>query len=1006
MGRGTSGLTTRLRVDLKPVDPKIDITRELAGRRLDGVQLLPGDLAHALLDSSQSVPIGFDQGLPQVIPSTTEDAFLEPIESLAVSQHSPHPFQRYLSDGRQFILSQWHSLKGQVARFSAMSLSAELIPMGLAILIPTLMGTPESSLPMFLLGGMMSGGGKSSSDTDLVAVRDGMDQLRNKIPRRKRGAILSTVESLSKSDALAARVMVDQMKAIQMDTLGNLWEGYLEVVTPLAKAWRVDVLVSVTDLLFNLVDTGYYASAHFYLGHLKGKPEGEIIPFSQLARYFLQQYAPFNLIIDHAVQSGRQKDLDFLWNTLVNAVTTEGEPPWYASLFNVMIQKSGILPERALDAVEAMRTNNLMTRYGKRVQELVGRDLLSYSVAFLMGREGDYLASLEENVAARDRMESLGIDVDRLGQGVPARRFEIIDALNVEVKEARIVESAWKQIFIALEKIWGVMKEKERRELYVQLRKAGLGPLSKTMPTDFIETIPKIVEGNEDLSAHERIRILTAVILRTNAKLQERVKDDAELRAADFHLRKVDAVLSMPVMKGLTAKEYRIGLAAKSPFRDIMIGNDGGCCIGVYEHPGNDLYLPLYFENVATQFVEIHRGSNRIGMALLFVAHVPVLDIPLLGINSIEITERMEALLDKSQISQIVDETVQWISEHAENAGIPLVVMSPHSGNTGSSHLPENYTSLMSYPMDRVSRVVDYSDFFYNDGAVSFGSGAHIVHGDVAMVIDAAQAKVAEIREEAKSSSHPARRLVDLMHEKGFLIFDVDAGDGTLLPLHRRIFRALAEHMKRRGDMSADEQLDALLPLMRHWGDAEAYREMTGSIEKYEDGMMSLLGRLKKILAVPHKRYRDVVLDRFLEVGELPSQEELDGSFDELVVDFYRKFHPDLLMRRLAVRLVEANEPMVELIQRELSEAFELIGDGFNRVHGLKLERAKDVMAYLEALVISHEYEPDMIHEYFRWLSTADRNDVIYHLNQPLSVGEFREHADARTGYHGFNIWE
>ena len=42
---------------------------------------------------------------------------------------------------------------------------------------------------------------------------------------------------------------------------------------------------------------------------------------------------------------------------------------------------------------------------------------------------------------------------------------------------------------------------------------------------------------------------------------------------------------------------YRINIASKNPFTDVDIGNDGGCCIGIYEQGDfePDVWTPQYF---------------------------------------------------------------------------------------------------------------------------------------------------------------------------------------------------------------------------------------------------------------------------------------------------------------------------------------------------------------------------------------------------------------------------
>lgn len=163
---------------------------------------------------------------------------------------------------------------------------------------------------------------------------------------------------------------------------------------------------------------------------------------------------------------------------------------------------------------------------------------------------------------------------------------------------------------------------------------------------------------------------------------------------------------------------FGLGYLLKHPIRDLTIGNEAKCCIGVYlsdsdEQLSNGIYMPFYLADMATQFQQIQIGGDRFGLGLLFAGETDE-KIPQVIVNSIELND------DKYSISHemahlITVASLEWISHYGRAAGFRGVAISNHSYNTGYNHAKGNTTRPSFSSLRKFhSQGEFYSDLFNN----------------------------------------------------------------------------------------------------------------------------------------------------------------------------------------------------------------------------------------------------------------------------------------------------
>lgn len=130
---------------------------------------------------------------------------------------------------------------------------------------------------------------------------------------------------------------------------------------------------------------------------------------------------------------------------------------------------------------------------------------------------------------------------------------------------------------------------------------------------------------------------------------------------------------------------YFFELSEKHPL-DVRFGNDGGCCIGVYEslrRIGSGGCVPQYIADNATFIFNIHQQTlqskkRRTGMILAFAAE-DVQHNKVLPCNSIELSAAMNPL---AGIEGIVELAEEGITTFGRMRGFKAAFMSRHAYNT------------------------------------------------------------------------------------------------------------------------------------------------------------------------------------------------------------------------------------------------------------------------------------------------------------------------------------
>lgn len=159
----------------------------------------------------------------------------------------------------------------------------------------------------------------------------------------------------------------------------------------------------------------------------------------------------------------------------------------------------------------------------------------------------------------------------------------------------------------------------------------------------------------------------------------------------DFTMMTKDEKLSEK-LKNAKELKYTLRLSQKDPL-DIRIGNDSGCCIGVYENSddiGNAYGLPLMLADNGTYIFEViqqidARASKRTGIVLAFHTEDGEGN-PILACNS---TEMSPAMNPKGSVDSVVDFIEKGVVDFAKKHGFKAGLMSKHEYNTS-----QNYSSL------------------------------------------------------------------------------------------------------------------------------------------------------------------------------------------------------------------------------------------------------------------------------------------------------------------------
>ncbi|MDF1497047.1 MAG: hypothetical protein P1P90_03220 [Patescibacteria group bacterium] len=165
-----------------------------------------------------------------------------------------------------------------------------------------------------------------------------------------------------------------------------------------------------------------------------------------------------------------------------------------------------------------------------------------------------------------------------------------------------------------------------------------------------------------------------------------------------FHLKRIKKTLSdkRKVSEGL----FTISLASKNPFTILDIGNDSGCCIGIYVENESKEFgtgfgaetVPVIAIDPMVPMVEVRHGKDRVGSAMMFLA-VDENHEFFVAVNSIELNSKLAPVAES-----LSDAIIEWIMAYAKKVGVAYAAMGSHDYNTGINayNMPETEDSLFS----------------------------------------------------------------------------------------------------------------------------------------------------------------------------------------------------------------------------------------------------------------------------------------------------------------------
>lgn len=202
----------------------------------------------------------------------------------------------------------------------------------------------------------------------------------------------------------------------------------------------------------------------------------------------------------------------------------------------------------------------------------------------------------------------------------------------------------------------------------------------------------KIGTKDHSLSAVLNAVDSNPILLKTVVRItRERgVRKNARLVADGegfFHLNRIRK--SLADKKKITQGVFSIELTSKNPFTILDIGNDSGCCIGIYMNGESSEFgkgvgtgtIPNIAVEPMVQMVEIKHGKDRVGSAMLFLATDKDEQV-FVAINSIELRAKLAPVADK-----LSDAVIEWVIAYAKKVGAKYTAMGVHGYNTGCFHL-------------------------------------------------------------------------------------------------------------------------------------------------------------------------------------------------------------------------------------------------------------------------------------------------------------------------------
>lgn len=242
----------------------------------------------------------------------------------------------------------------------------------------------------------------------------------------------------------------------------------------------------------------------------------------------------------------------------------------------------------------------------------------------------------------------------------------------VRTKMAYVLEAVKKDFFQAfLKKTCAERAESDFKQLSACL-------------INYVECVPEIQENKDN----EYLREWDLNELCKNACISSELKSELiSLRETVLEIAKIYGLhqgVSSKIKKNRLLT-YSMELSTKSPL-DVRFGNDGGCCIGIYEeqrHLGNAYGLPQLITDNGVYIFDINQQidqnkKRRTGFILAFETYTEKGD-KILACNSLELSLAMNPILHCSKLVDFAETGLEAFCKANDFKGC---FMSKHSYNT------------------------------------------------------------------------------------------------------------------------------------------------------------------------------------------------------------------------------------------------------------------------------------------------------------------------------------
>jgi hypothetical protein len=329
----------------------------------------------------------------------------------------------------------------------------------------------------------------------------------------------------------------------------------------------------------------------------------------------------------------------------------------------------------------------------------------------------NYMDNQSQNKEVTKELQGLGINTDVFYHGIKPLEFVVEEGgvVNIDEVKKRVTD----EYRASLEKLLSgdIIHGVDRLE-------SKIGYAIGKENGDYSRE--EVLSLNDEKSMKKVCNICTEYIAKSN-----NVKNSQEAAAVNFHLKKVGRFSSKKKKRNgeQLDSRYSIRTSKKNPLHDVDIGNDGGCCIGIYDNEvfegedgcvdrfikylesggkfdefaevyENGCYMPYYLKDRATHFVEIYRGKERVGMGLMFAGKNEENE-PVLAVNSIHYSDKLSS---DPNYSKVVEKATDYIKDYAKQSGFKYLSLE------SSQYRPQETEGIGKF-----QKVEHWNEGFYSD---------------------------------------------------------------------------------------------------------------------------------------------------------------------------------------------------------------------------------------------------------------------------------------------------